>query len=600
MTSSATRSSTTTRLTPQDAAATTGAPAMAGASAESNATGLAVRTERTTLRGSSTGAGPPLVMLHGFGASERAFDDIRPMLEPHAEVITIDLRGHGASDRSGVASGYRIDRLVDDAIAVIEAVASEPVDLLGVSLGGVIAVRVAAARPDLVHSLVASDTSAGPEGSYGLAVRLAGRLPRRAIAALTRAATRRRTGDAVADRMAADWLRLDPLAQQVLVKELTSYRSYWHVLRDLDVPTTVIVGDGDGLRRAADRMHQGIAGSHLEVITDAGHAAMGYQPEMYAQVVVDHLHRSARVDADHAAGVAHLAGVTLADLAAGTVRVPVRSQPALPDAVAVDEHTVTHGAIDDLPPGDVRVRTYRPANVREPSAAFVWAHGGGWIGGDIDMVEAHVVAGRLAALLDVLVVSVDYSLAPAATYPQPERELAAAWRWATALPDVDAARVGIGGASAGGHLAAMAARDLVDNGERPVACLLAYPATDPEGGPYPDVRPDACPQLLWFTRETTSSLLALHRGDVDASVVTPTRRPMNGLPPTLVTVAALDALRPQAEVYAERLARSGIEANVHRVDRVLHGYLDHLGASAQADAALERHARWLAAQLGVD
>lgn len=103
---------------------------------------------------------PPLLLCHGFSGSSHDFALVIARLALTREVIAFDHRGHGLSDKLGHESAYSIGKLVDDAAVAIGEIALGPVDLLGHSMGGVIALGVALANPRLVRSLVLMDTSA--------------------------------------------------------------------------------------------------------------------------------------------------------------------------------------------------------------------------------------------------------------------------------------------------------------------------------------------------------------------------------------------------------------------------------------------------------
>ena len=108
--------------------------------------------------GSGTDA-PPFLLCHGFSGSSHDFALSIEDLAESRTVIAIDHRGHGRSEKLGDIERYSIDRLADDLIAFIESEAAGPIDLLGHSMGGAVAIRVTLARPDLVHSLILMDTS---------------------------------------------------------------------------------------------------------------------------------------------------------------------------------------------------------------------------------------------------------------------------------------------------------------------------------------------------------------------------------------------------------------------------------------------------------
>lgn len=99
-------------------------------------------------------ARPPLVLLAGTGMTASDWDVVAPGLATRREVRAVDLRGHGASSRPG---RYSISLMADDVVALLDRVPAPRVDLGGHSLGGLVALRVAAARPDRVRRLVLED-----------------------------------------------------------------------------------------------------------------------------------------------------------------------------------------------------------------------------------------------------------------------------------------------------------------------------------------------------------------------------------------------------------------------------------------------------------
>ncbi len=101
-------------------------------------------------------SGPTIVLLHGYADSWRSFEGMLAPLAPHFRLVLPDQRGHGHSDP---AASYTVGDFVADAIAVIEATSEGPVALLGHSLGGIVAQRIAAARPDLVDRLILIGTA---------------------------------------------------------------------------------------------------------------------------------------------------------------------------------------------------------------------------------------------------------------------------------------------------------------------------------------------------------------------------------------------------------------------------------------------------------
>lgn len=129
---------------------------------------------------------------------------------------------------------------------------------------------------------------------------------------------------------------------------------------------------------------------------------------------------------------------------------------------------------------DVRVLLYSPAGRRTPSGALLWIHGGGYVIG-VPEVE-HEVCARYAEELGILVASVDYRLAPEHPFPAALDDCYATLRWlhlGAARLGVDPDRIAVGGASAGGGLAAALAQRAHDLAEVSVRYqVLAYPMLD--------------------------------------------------------------------------------------------------------------------------
>ncbi len=213
------------------------------------------------------------------------------------------------------------------------------------------------------------------------------------------------------------------------------------------------------------------------------------------------------------------------------------------------------------------VRLFRPDGAAEPTPALVWIHGGGYVIGTAQQDDR--VCREFSRRLGIAVASVDYRLAPEHPYPAPLEDCYAALTWLAGLPWVDTARVAIGGASAGGGLAAALALLARDRGEvSPAFQLLAYPMLDDRSsatGHNPNHR-------LWNARSNRFGWAA-YLGDADPNVAVPGRRDdLSGLPPAWIGVGTHDLFHDEDLAYADRLTAAGVPCQVEVVPGAFHGF----------------------------
>ncbi|OBS02685.1 alpha/beta hydrolase [Mycobacterium gordonae] len=213
------------------------------------------------------------------------------------------------------------------------------------------------------------------------------------------------------------------------------------------------------------------------------------------------------------------------------------------------------------------VRLYRPAGVTGPTAALVWMHGGGYVFGSAKQDDALCL--RFSKALGITVASVDYRLAPEHPYPAPLEDCYAALTWLAGLPAVDPDRVAIGGASAGGGLAAALALLARDRGDvEPVFQLLVYPMLDDRSSSTP-----ADPNhRLWDPRSNQFGWTS-YLGGADPAVAVPARRAdLSGLPPAWIGVGTHDLFHDEDIEYARRLVEAGVPCQVERIPGAFHGF----------------------------
>ena len=232
------------------------------------------------------------------------------------------------------------------------------------------------------------------------------------------------------------------------------------------------------------------------------------------------------------------------------------------------QRSKSHDGVEVLILGSgVGVRLHRPIDVSQPTPAMLWLHGGGYVMGAAQQDDA--LCRRFTRELGITVAAVDYRLAPEHPYPAPLEDCYSALTWLADLPAVDPARVAIGGASAGGGLAAALALLARDRGKvTPALQLLAYPMLDDRSGTGPD-NPN---YRLWSPKSNRFGWTA-YLGDADRQVAVPARRDdLAGLPPAWIGVGTHDLLHDEDLAYAERLIAAGVPCHVEVVPGAFHGF----------------------------
>jgi acetyl esterase len=253
------------------------------------------------------------------------------------------------------------------------------------------------------------------------------------------------------------------------------------------------------------------------------------------------------------------------------------------------------------PNGAIPARIYRPKQLQSVNGlapGLVFFHGGGWVIGDLDSHD--VVCRRLAFDGELIVISVDYRLAPEHKFPAAVEDAITSTQWvadhATDI-GIDAARLCVGGDSAGGNLAAvvaLAARD--GNGPALSGQVLIYPATD-FAMKHPSHREPETSILLthsaitWFSDHYLTGAADIH--DWRASPARATT--LIGLPPAYVLTAGADPLRDEGNDYAERLKAAGVPVTHRTFPGQFHGFFTMGKLLQQANVAASDIGAWLKA-----
>lgn len=230
------------------------------------------------------------------------------------------------------------------------------------------------------------------------------------------------------------------------------------------------------------------------------------------------------------------------------------------------------------PAGELPVRIYRPASAPADAKlpALVYAHGGGWVFGNLDSHD--VLCAQLAIEAGIVVFHIDYRLAPEARFPGAFDDVVAGLKWVAAnggSVGIDTSRLAIGGDSAGGNLAAAVSIWARDNGGPKLRLqLLAYPVTDAVARSesyrrYEDGYGLNAVTMEWFFDHYTPD-----KADRSDWRVSPIRAAsLAGLPPALVVTAGYDPLRDEGRAYAFRLHQEGTQADLVEFGGMLHGFL---------------------------
>ncbi|MGW3566078.1 alpha/beta hydrolase fold domain-containing protein [Streptomyces sp. NPDC000941] len=251
------------------------------------------------------------------------------------------------------------------------------------------------------------------------------------------------------------------------------------------------------------------------------------------------------------------------------------------------------------PHGEIPVRIYTPRT--EPRRALLWLHGGGFMGGDLEMPEAHVVSAELAARAQALVVSVDYRLAvDGVRYPVPVDDAHAAWLWLADSGLTPSGPVALGGASAGAALALSTAIRLRDQGEPcPGALLLAYPFVHFPTPALDDETAAAMRELPALMRFPTAGIEYMVRNYVGRLTdLPPAAMPgaanLAGLPATGIVLAEYDDLRPSGDLLARQLEDSSVPVRTYLAAGMTHGHLNRGPSLKEVDRSLDFFATVLA------
>jgi acetyl esterase len=250
-----------------------------------------------------------------------------------------------------------------------------------------------------------------------------------------------------------------------------------------------------------------------------------------------------------------------------------------------------HSVINRFIPGptaDLPIRIYRP-NEDQNAPALIFYHGGGWIRGFLDIYDAALH--RLANQSGSVIISVNYQKAPEHPFPIPFDDCYATLLWVKAHGQelgIDPNRVGVGGDSAGGNLAAAVAIKARDESIALHYQLLVYPciARDFTTKSYNEYATDfglSTQAMKWYWAQ----YLQGSQHDENPYAVPMRAKSLAGVAPSLVITAQYDPLVSDSENYCEKLKSDGAEVIYREFPGMIHGFFANVAATSSSHLAID-------------
>jgi pimeloyl-ACP methyl ester carboxylesterase len=240
------------------------------------------------------GEGPAVLFLHAFPLGLAMWEEQALALHPTHRVVRFDARGFGGTPPGdGLLS---MERIADDAVALLDHLGLSRAVVVGLSMGGYAALAMVRRHPDRLSGLVLADTKAGADTDEGRRNRalLAERVLKEGSGAAAEAmvakllgATTQRERPAVVERVRSIILANPPRGLANALQGLAARADSGPTLREVRVPTLVACGEEDELTpmAEAETLHHGIAGSRLAAIPRAGHLANLENPAAFNQAL---------------------------------------------------------------------------------------------------------------------------------------------------------------------------------------------------------------------------------------------------------------------------------------------------------------------------
>lgn len=256
---------------------------------------------KTTINGISLdyrdgGSGLPVIFIHAFPLNQTMWDDQVAALQNHCRTITLDLRGFGLSDAP--PGPYSMDQMAADVRGLLSILNIDQAVIVGLSMGGYIALAFYRNYPDAVRAMVLADTRASADTHEARQRRInsAARAEKegsRAIAEdmvpLLLGRTTINTQPSIVERVRGMIQANQPEGIAGAQRGMSTRRDSTYILPGIHIPVLIIVGSEDELTppEEAESLRSGIPGARLRVIKDAGHLSNVEQPEHFNKALLD-------------------------------------------------------------------------------------------------------------------------------------------------------------------------------------------------------------------------------------------------------------------------------------------------------------------------
>ena len=241
------------------------------------------------------GDGQPLLFIHGLGSSLRDWEEQIPVFSKKFKVITLDLRGHGQTDKP--RGPYSITMFAEDIAELIKSLKVDPVHVVGISLGGAIGFHLAIDHPDITKSLVVVNMSASvpikslkEKQMFFLRVLIVKMMGMKKMGeVLAKRLFIKPEQEELREKMASRWAENDKKAYLSSLKTLKNW-SVLERLHEIKCPTLLVSSDEDYTPLSAKEEYTAmIPNAKLVVIEDARHAVSVEKPEEFNTILMDFL-----------------------------------------------------------------------------------------------------------------------------------------------------------------------------------------------------------------------------------------------------------------------------------------------------------------------